>query len=366
MMLRPPNPISATLRRADEGSATGTSPSSDDRLQPLPTSRRSGRSLATIPLARPRWTGAGHDTAAQTGWVQEEDGCSRAEPAADVQLLLDLGNELSDAGDEVGAEPYFRAAARLGSAAGSFNLGNALLRQSRPAEAVPAFLEAAEAGDCEALLNLGLAYEDLQDWPAAEAAYRQAVAAGDPQGRLGLGDLLRWHGDPLAAELLWSEAAQDGDGLYAGALARWHLLRNRPDEAEPLLRQAMAVDDDARSDLGHLLRGRGQLEEAQRLLEQGVAKGHHDSMIKLALLLEEDRGDVQRAESVLRAAVAAGEPNNLGTLLRDRGAVLEAQQQFRLGDRLAADNLKRLLRTHRRQLNRAYRAGARAARSARA
>ncbi|HEU0102160.1 MAG TPA: tetratricopeptide repeat protein [Mycobacteriales bacterium] len=162
------------------------------------------------------------------------------------------------------------------------------------------------------------------------------------------------------------EAAEDGDGLCAGALARWHLLRDRLDEAEPLLRQAMAVDDDARSDLGHLLRRRGHLEQAQRLLEQGVANGHLDSMIKLALLLEEERGDVGRAETLLRQALMAGElyaHNNLGVLLRDRGAVVEAQQQFRLGaeggDRLAADNLKRLHRTHRRQLNRAYRVRAR-------
>lgn len=60
--------------------------------------------------------------------------------------------------------------------------------------------------------------------------------------------------------------------------------------------------------------------------------------------------------------------NNLGTLLRDLGAVLEAQQQFRLGagggDRLAARNLARLRRTHRRQLNRAYRVRARVSRSA--
>ncbi len=305
--------------------------------------------------------------------MHEENGCLPAEQAADVQALLVLGNELSDAGDEGGAEPYFRAAARLGSAAGSFNLGNSLIKQGRPVEAVPAFLEAAAAGDRDAPLNLGLAYEELGEWSAAEAAYLQAVAAGDPRARVCLGDLVRWHGDPVAAEALWREAAADGDGLCAGALARWYLLRGRPDEAEPLLRQAMPVDDDARSDMAHLMRRRGQLAEAQRLLELGVAEGHHDSMIKLALLLEEDLGDVQRAETVLRAAVAAGElhaHNNLGTLLRERGAVLEAQQQFRLGalggDRRAADNLARLHRTHRRQLNRAYRARARAARRAHA
>lgn len=289
-------------------------------------------------------------------------------PAAveDVGVLLDLGYDLSDAGDETQAESYFRAAADRGSAEGWFDLGNSLLAQGRPAEAVPAYLRAAAGGVTEAPLNAGLAYEDLEDWPAAEAAYRNAIAVADPRGRLFLGDLWRWHGDPAAAEALWRQAADEGDALCAGELGIWLLLRDRTEEAEPLLRQAMDVDDDARSDLGHLLRKRHELDQAELLLRQGSEKGHADSMIKLALLLEEDRGDPQAAEAVLRAAIALGElhaHNNLGTLLRDRGALIEAQQEFqrgaRRGDELASRNLAGLRSTYRRQLNRAYRRRAR-------
>lgn len=69
---------------------------------------------------------------------------------------------------------------------------------------------------------------------------------------------------------------------------------------------------------------------------------------------------------MLRSAIAAGElhaHNNLGTLLRDGGALIEAQQEFRFGarggDELASRNLADLRSTHRRQLNRAYRRRAR-------
>ena len=52
---------------------------------------------------------------------------------------------------------------------------------------------------------------------------------------------------------------------------------------------------------------RGELDQAEALLRQGSDKGHTDSQIKLALLLEEDRHDSRAAETVLRAAAAAGE-----------------------------------------------------------
>ena len=303
-------------------------------------------------------------------WTQDDD--MAAEPRSDgpadvddVDALLDIGEALSEAGDEAQAEAYFRAAAGLGSRAGWFDLGEALSRQGRPGEAAPAYLHAAAAGADEALLNAGLAYLDLGDWPAAEAAYRQAMA--DPDGRLCLGDLWRWHGDPAAAEAVWQEAADEGDALCAGALGSWLLQRDRAAEAEPLLRQAVDVDDDARSDLAHLLRGRGELDEAELLLRAGSANGHPDSMIELALLLEEDRGDLREAEAVFRSAIAGGElhaHNDLGLLLRERGDLVEAQQEFRTGarggDALAARNLADLQSTHRRQLNRAHRRRTRA------
>nr|WP_255480711.1 tetratricopeptide repeat protein [Quadrisphaera sp. RL12-1S] len=240
----------------------------------------------------------------------------------------------------------------------------------RTEDAVRAFAAAEAAGVTESVLNLGHALRQLHDADAAAAAYQRAREAGDPRASMCLADVWRRQGDAAGARALLEGSAAAGNAWSAGELALWMLDDVDHDltavepggEVETLLRQAADVDGDARADLAWVLRHRGALDEAESLLRSGHAGGHSDCSIKLALLLDEDRGEVAEAEQVLRAAADAGELfawNNLARLLRDQGRLLEAEAAFRRGarggDALAARNLRALRRDHRRQLGRAHR-----------
>lgn len=281
----------------------------------------------------------------------------------------DEGCALAEQGCHLEAIEAFRCAADLGHPDALVGWGNSLYALDRDAEAAEVFARAEAEGDTSAALNLGLALAATGDCEAAELAYRRAHDVGDPKARAVLADLWRWHGRPEDARALLREAAEGGDQYAAGYLGSWLTLdtghgveHEAGPQVEALLRAGADVDDDACGDLGWLLRRRGDLDEAEQVLSAGHERGALDCSIKLALILEEDRGDVSAAEAVLRVAVDADERNaynNLALLLCDQGRLLEAEHLYRegaaRGDAMAALNLKRLRRDHRRQLGRAHR-----------
>ncbi|WP_146211290.1 tetratricopeptide repeat protein [Quadrisphaera granulorum] len=284
------------------------------------------------------------------------------------------GYDLAEAGEHERAVVVFTRSAELGYADALHALGNSLRELDRTEEAVRAFTDAEAAGVTESILNLGHALRELGDADGAEAAYQRAREAGDPTAPMCLATLWRRRGDDAPARELLERSAAEGNAWSAGELALWMLadLDDDLDAVEPggdietLLRRAADVDGDARADLAWVLRRRGELDEAEALLRTGHEQGDWDCSIKLAVLLDEDRGDVTEAEQVLRAAAAAGELfawNNLGLLLRDQGRLLEAEDALRRGarggDALAVKNLRALRRDYRRQLGRAHRRTAR-------
>lgn len=292
-----------------------------------------------------------------------EDGCTECQ-------LFDAAQALSDAGDEVGAEPLFARAAEMGSVAARYNQGNALHRLGRLQEAAQAFTLAVEAGDDDAPLNLGLVLEELHDTAAAEAAYRRAVQVGDPRGKAFLGLLLWTARDATAGEQVLRAAVADGDAHAASKLARLLEDSGSSNDLEELFRLAADVDEHAMTDLGRHLRRTGHLDEAESVFRDEMARGNGDAAIALALLLEEDRDDVAGAEEVLEVAVQMGEVhayNNLALLLEARRAFIDAEGIFaqgaRAGDSVAQRNLGRLRSQYKRQLNRAWRKRLRAAES---
>lgn len=284
--------------------------------------------------------------------------------------LYCVGYDLAEAGEHGRAVVVFTRSAELGYADALHALGNFLRELGRTEEAVRAFTDAEAAGVTESVLNLGHALRQLDDLAGAAEAYQRAREAGDPRAAMCLADVWRSLGDADGARALLEGSAAAGDAWSAGELAVWMLQDLDHDlgavqvggRVESLLRQAVDVDGDARADLARVLRHRGELDEAESLLRTGHADGHTDCSITLALLLEEDRGDVAGAEQVLRAAADADELsawNNLALLLRDQGRLLEAEDALRRGvrggDALAAENLRELRRDHRRQLGRAHR-----------
>ncbi|PWJ52734.1 Tetratricopeptide repeat-containing protein [Quadrisphaera granulorum] len=303
----------------------------------------------------------------------------------DADSEHDRGVDAAEAGRfEEAAEAFARAVA-LGDRDALLGLGNALLDLGRDQEAETAFARAVDQGDPLAGLNLGIARERLEDWAGAERAYQEARRAGDPRALVFLADVWRWHGgepgvgggEDDARDLLRTAAAA-GDAEAAAVLGTWmfsELTRGSADqgggdeavaalpvdsEVEQLLRAGAGYDDDARGDLAWLLRVRGVRRgdraahaEALQLLRAGAAAGDPTSAIRLSLALEEDLGDLDGAEAVLRALAEGGEPrawNNLGLLLERRGRIVEARRVLsrgvRAGDVLAAKNLRSFLVRH--------------------
>ncbi|MGQ7297251.1 tetratricopeptide repeat protein [Quadrisphaera sp. KR29] len=312
----------------------------------------------------------------------EQTGADGAAAAAEH----DRGVDAAEAGRHGEAAEAFARAAALGDRDALLGLGNALLDLGRDAEAEAVFARAVEGGDPLAGLNLGIARERLEDWGGAERAYQVARGAGDPRALVFLADVWRWHGtdpgvsggeddardllraaaaagDPEASAVLgtwlFSEAAGGGSGPGGGADDAVAALPPGG-ELERLLRAGAVVDVDARGDLAWLLRLRGVRRgdgaahaEALALLRAGAAEGDPTSAIRLALVLEEDLGDLDGAERALRALAEGGEArawNNLGLLLERRGRVVEARRMLsrgvRAGDVLAAKNLRSFLVRH--------------------
>ncbi|TNM69480.1 tetratricopeptide repeat protein [Streptomyces sp. NP160] len=302
--------------------------------------------------------------------------------AAAAAQQHDLGVDAAEAGRHEEAAEAFARAVQLGDRDALLGLGNALLDLGRDDEAEAAFARAVDEGDPLAGLNLGIARERREDWAGAERAYQVARSAGDPRAVVFLADVWRWHGgapgvsgsEDDARDLLRS-AASGGDPEACAVLGTWLFSEaaSAPGggeegvaalpaggEVEQLLRAGADVDVDARGDLAWLLRTRGVRRadaaahaEALALLRSGAAEGDPTGAIRLALVLEEDLGDLDGAEGVLRTLAEGGEPrawNNLGLLLERRGRIVEARRMLsrgvRAGDVLAAKNLRSFLVRH--------------------
>jgi tetratricopeptide (TPR) repeat protein len=280
---------------------------------------------------------------------------------ADPDALIALGCDLADAGRHSDAESCFRRATESGSTVAWFDLGNSLRELGRSLEAIDALQTAADLGDADAPLNLASLLDEVggRDQDVLDAL-RLAHERGDPRGAHWLGLRYRHQGDAVAAEAWLRVAAETSDDA-AGDLAVHLALVGSDEDVEPLLRRSAPVNEDARADLGKLLWRTGRVSEAFDVLNEGAAKREAGAMIVFANLLEE-LDDTWAAEIILRRAIEIGELhayNNLGTLLRDQGQLLEAQHILEIGaargDARARENLARLRTDYRRQLNRAHR-----------
>ena len=272
-----------------------------------------------------------------------------SEGSNDLDALLELGCDLSEAGRHRDAEQCFRHAAGRGDPVSSFNLGNELSAQDRWAEAVEPYERAIAGGETDACFNLGIVLEQLGDLAGARRAYESAVAAGDTKGWLPLGWLAEETGDRDGAVAALTSGAATGDPVAAAVLASWRWEATGDPALEDELRRGAEHYTETRAALGTLLRLAGRLQEARAVLERGVELGELPSMLPLGNLLIDELDDDDAAERAYRSGIAAGDAcchNNLGVLLRNRGDVAGAAEQFMLGelsgDAKAAANLTAL------------------------
>ena len=274
-----------------------------------------------------------------------------------------VGSVLTWGSDVESAERYLRDAYHEARRAGvrdvAATTSNALahtlsVRTSRRAEAMDwALLASTEAALTEdpmhrsaALNTLGVAAIHVEDYERAESAFRAAldlrlaaVGPDDPSVamlRANLGQFAYLAGEYDEALELFEQAVRDQErGLGSehpaladslGKLANLLFQLDRPLEANPHLERAVAISLASRGEehpesvklsvaLGGRLRRRGELREAERLLERTlrlVEEGVGFDVLKTTTPLEElaevylDKADPEGAVQLLRRAVEVG------------------------------------------------------------
>jgi tetratricopeptide (TPR) repeat protein len=149
--------------------------------------------------------------------------------------------------------------------------------------------------DYAAKTYLGLCAEALGFDDTAEHLYRRAIAESKDQQKpfawafLSLGDFLKKHGDPNGAVAVLEEGShQCPEAHELSALGELLALRNQPERAEQVLRQAIAMDpalSQPHYRLGLLLRSLGRPEEARsEMTKFQEAKNQEDKAPKIMAL----------------------------------------------------------------------------------
>ncbi len=126
-------------------------------------------------------------------------------PPGDRQADYELGNELAEQGDWVGAEEAYARADDAGHPAAATNRGILLEHRGETAAAVEAFKRAEQRGDGGGAFRLGLVFSQAGDWERAREAWRRAEQLGRPAGQFDLASVL---GDRARATTAGPEPGQ--------------------------------------------------------------------------------------------------------------------------------------------------------------
>jgi len=237
-------------------------------------------------------------------------------------VLSNAANAYAEHGDAESADAFFTEAIsiaeRLGDAAAETtrcgNYGWFLLLVGRPRRAISMLERALDISQQSNMSlqiavqfdNLGLVYDSLGDYPAALEHHRKALAlTGDPQWKAQIGvnlaNTLIALNNPDDAQPLLSEALNVGRaGSYneltiaaLTALARLHITRHTAAEADNLLTEAIALARriENRRLLAEALAMRSQQQAA---LEQPVAAATSwEEAQRLYLMLHMPQGKIQ-------------------------------------------------------------------------
>ena len=269
--------------------------------------------------------------------------------SGDVDTVVSLGCDLSEAGDHVNAARCFQWAVAEGAEWVTCNLGNELVSLDRDGEAIVMYHRAVRAGQTDAWLNLGQALERRGDPRAALDAFEHGHDAGDVNAGLAQAFLLREADRRDEAEQIVQQLADAGSALADAVAACWLFNRTLDPALEQRLREGADLYPSARADLAQLLHDSDRLLEAVEVLQRGTSLGEVESFLPLANLYLDDLDDPATAEALYRAGIDAGDMychHNLAALLADQNRLNEAIYHYECaaaaGDALAAQALRQL------------------------
>ena len=222
----------------------------------------------------------------------------------DADALYDRGFDLAEAGDHEGAVAAFRRAAELGCAVAWGGLGSSLAALHRWDEAGLAIQRAtelgvtddawawsrrsADAGDPQPAAVLACWRWELTRDPALEADLR-AGAEHHPPARAALADLLRTDGRVADARAVLEAGALRDELDSWLPLGNLYLLELKDDVAAEAAYRAGIEGGDvfAHTNLGMLLRERGDVAGAVRHLSRAAEDGDELAARELRELLDE-------------------------------------------------------------------------------
>jgi tetratricopeptide (TPR) repeat protein len=239
---------------------------------------------------------------------------------------------------------------------------------------------AAARGDANGFFNAANAASELGETTSAEMLYRVAIDFGISDAYLNLGEMLREHGESADALKYLVLAVEAGDSAAPAAVGLWYLghddyatarewlmrsegwagaavylsravrILEGDGAADAVLLGASTGDLDVSVELAVSLADQCKWDDAAKVLEPLAGRDVPETLI-IAARIAEHEGDLDEAERLLRDGVSqgiAGAHNNLGLLLEGRGDLAGARKQFkagrRSGDAIAAENFKRVVK----------------------
>ena len=252
--------------------------------------------------------------------------------AGDGERAFELGYHYVHEHDDLAtAERYYRVAIEAGERHALNNLARILAEQGRTDEAEELYGRAIADGDRLAVTNLARLLQDLDRDDEALALLRTHAETDGEVAEW----LARTHFDReewREAERWFRRAAEDDRAAAITCVGVLAGMRGAPDESETWLRRGLDGGDvHAAYHLGRLLRDRGDLEGAERLMRR-AAEEHGDPLYvtQLGVTLQRLGRLDEAAEQYERAARdgAADAARNLGWLLEEQGRDAEAVPWF--------------------------------------
>lgn len=177
--------------------------------------------------------------------------------------------------------------------------------------------------------------QDAGRYDEAEALLRAAMAAGEDDARMELAEMLQYR-QPEQAIDLYRQALAEGEEEARGPLALLLDQTGQDDQALTVLRDSVNADEQAQANAVMWLSNRGSTDEALEIARKLAQSGHYLGWLQFAMLMS-GQGRTQDAVSTLRQAVERGHVHAREPLARLLGDVGQVDEAVALYRAVAED-----------------------------